>query len=62
MNFLSDVMRIAFLGPGGSYAEIAKDEFKDKYDIYPEEHPLNMISRVIDYVDNNPQSVGVIPH
>lgn len=39
MNFLSNVMRIAFLGPGGSYAEIAKDEFKDKYDIYPEEHP-----------------------
>ena len=61
MNFLSDVMRIAFLGPGGSYAEIAKDEFKDKYDIYPEEKPLNMISRVIDFVDDNPQSIGVIP-
>lgn len=61
MNFLSNVMRIAFLGPGGSYAEIAKDEFKDKYDIYPEEQPLNMISRVIDYVDDNPMSIGVIP-
>ena len=61
MNFLSDVMRIAFLGPGGSYTEIAKDEFKDKYDIYPIEEPLNMISKVIDFVDDNPQTVGVIP-
>ncbi len=61
MNFLSNVSKIAFLGPGGSYAEIAKDEFKDRYDIYPYEEPLNMIRRVIDYVDDNYGAVGVIP-
>lgn len=61
MNFLSDVIRIAFLGPGGSYCEMAKDKLLDKYDIYPAEEPLNMISRVIEFVDKNPQTVGVIP-
>lgn len=61
MNFLSEVLRIAYLGPGGSYCEMAKDEFLDKYDIYPPEEPLNMISRVIDFVDDNPGTIGVIP-
>ncbi len=61
MNFLSEVIRIAFLGPGGSYCEMAKDELLDKYDIYPMEEPLNMISRVIEFVDKNPLTVGVIP-
>lgn len=61
MNFLAEVLRIAYLGPGGSYCEMAKDEFLDKYDIYPAEEPLNMISRVVDFVDNNPNTIGVIP-
>lgn len=61
MNFLSGVTKIAYLGPGGSYCEMAKDEFLDKYDIYPSEEPLNMISRVVDFVDDNPGSIGVIP-
>ena len=61
MNFLSGVTKIAYLGPGGSYCEMAKDEFLDKYDIYPTEEPLNMISRVVDFVDDNPGTIGVIP-
>ncbi|MBR1680348.1 prephenate dehydratase [bacterium] len=61
MDFLSGVMRIAYLGPGGSYCEMAKDEFLDRYDFYPAEEPLNMISRVVDFVDENPNTVGVIP-
>lgn len=61
MNFLSGVMRIAYLGPGGSYCEMAKDELLDMYDFYPAEEPLNMISRVINFVDDNPNTVGVIP-
>lgn len=61
MNFLSGITRIAYLGPGGSYCEMAKDKLLDKYDIYPSEEPLNMISRVIDFVDKNPNTIGVIP-
>lgn len=61
MENLSGVMKIAYLGPGGSYCEMAKDEFLDMYDFYPAEEPLNMISRVIDFVDENPGTVGVIP-
>lgn len=61
MNFLSQVLKIGYLGPGGSYCEMAKDEFLDKFDIYPPEEPFNMISRVVDFVDDNPGSVGVIP-
>ena len=61
MKFLSDVLKIAYLGPGGSYCEMAKDEFLDKYDFYPMEEHFNMISRVIDFVDETPFAVGVIP-
>ena len=61
MNFLSNVLKIGYLGPGGSYCEMAKDEFLDKYDIYPAEEPFNMISRVVDFVDNNECTIGVIP-
>lgn len=60
MDF-SSVERIAYLGPHGSFSEMAADSFCSKYKIsaYPE--PQNTIRQVIEYVDNNPNVLGVIP-
>ena len=60
MDF-SNVERIAYLGPHGSFSEMAADSFCSKYKIsaYPE--PQNTIRQVIEYVDNNPNVLGVIP-
>ena len=60
MDF-SNVERIAYLGPHGSFSEMAADSFCSKYKIsaYPE--PQNTIRQVIEYVDNTPNVLGVIP-
>ena len=62
MSILEDVEQIAFLGPGGSYTEIAKDKFCEKYDLKRAYYnPFRTIKNVIEFVDNTPKSVGVIP-
>jgi len=60
MDF-SNVERIAYLGPQGSFSEMAADIFCGKYKIcaYPE--PQKTIRQVIEYVDENPNVLGVIP-
>ncbi len=62
MSFLENVEEIAFLGPGGSYTEIAKDKFCEKYGLrYARYNPLRTIREVVEFVDNTPNSVGVVP-
>lgn len=61
MTFLSDVKEIVFLGPAGSYSEMAKDKFCKMYDLRVQETPLKTISQVIEYVDKSENVVGVIP-
>ena len=60
-SFLEKVQSIAYLGPGGSYTEMAKDIFCQKYGLNVHLEPLNSIKRVLEYVDENPFSVGVLP-
>ena len=56
-----NVKRIAYLGPEASFTEMAKDKFCEKFKInaYPE--PLQTIKQVMDFVDNNPDTLGVLP-
>lgn len=61
MAFLSEIKEIVYLGPSGSYSEIAKDEFCKFYNLNVAQTPLKTISEVIDYVDNTENSLGVIP-
>lgn len=75
MSFLNSIDTIAYLGPGGSYTEMAKDVFCDKYclldgtkDEAPQcrekavkLEPLGTIKRVLEFVDENPNAVGVLP-
>lgn len=60
MDF-SNIERIAYLGPLGSFSEMAADIFCSKYKInaYPE--PQKTIRQVIEYTDNTPNVLGVIP-
>jgi len=56
-----NVKRIAYLAPEASFTEMAKDKFCDKLRInaYPE--PLGTIKQVMEFVDENPNTLGVLP-
>ena len=60
MDF-SNVQRIAYLGPEASFSEMATDIFREKYSItaYPEK--MTTIRQVIEFVDDNPNTLGVLP-
>jgi len=57
----SNIDKIAYLGIGGSYSEIAKDVFCKKYNIESYQTSLKTISEIIDYVDTCPRVLGVLP-
>ncbi len=52
---------IVCLGIGGSYSEIAKDKLFKAYDLYLYQRSLRSIKECIDYVDENSNSVAIIP-
>jgi len=60
-EFLEKVQTVVYLGPGGSYTEMAKDIFCEKYGLNVKMEPMNTIKRVLEYVDENPSAVGVLP-
>lgn len=61
MSFLEQVQTIAYLGPSGSYTEMAKDIFCEKHQLRVEAKPQTSIKRVLEFVDNNPGTIGVLP-
>ncbi len=61
MSFLESVQKVAYLGPGGSYTEMAKDVFCEKYKISVYQEPMKTIKQVLEFIDENPCSVGVLP-
>jgi len=61
MEFLNSVKEVVFLGPGGSYSEMAKDFFCKNYGLNVTETPFKTITQVIEYVDKNKNILGVIP-
>lgn len=60
MDF-SEVKKIAYLGPQASFSEMAADIFCAKYNIHPSPSPMNTIRQVIEFVDETPGVLGVIP-
>lgn len=60
MDF-SKVEKIAYLGPQASFSEMAADIFRTRYEINPEPALMKTIRQVIEYVDENPNVLGVIP-
>lgn len=61
MSFISQVEKIAYLGPGGSYTEMAKDIFCQRYEINAYQEPMKTIKSVLEFVDNTPNSIGILP-
>lgn len=62
MSFLNNVREIVFLGPGGSYTEMAKDIFYRHYELYDSvQTPMKTIRGVVEYVSENPNTLGVLP-
>jgi len=60
-SFLQSAETIAYLGPGGSYTEMAKDLFCKKYELGGYQQPMSTIKSVLEFVDNNPNTIGVLP-
>ncbi|MEI8128205.1 MAG: prephenate dehydratase [bacterium] len=61
MTFLNLVQTIAYLGPGGSYTEMAKDIFCEKYGLNVELKPMPTIKQALNFVDTTPNSIAVLP-
>lgn len=55
------VENIAYLGPNASFSEMAKDLFCVKYNISAYSVPMPTIRQVIEYVEDNPETLGVLP-
>lgn len=56
-----NIEEIVYLGPNASFTEMAKDLFCNKYNITSYPKPLQTIRQVIQYVDENPNVLGVLP-
>lgn len=56
-----NVSRIAYLGPNASFSEMAKDIFSAKYELEAYPTPMQTIRQVIEYVEENPNTLGVLP-
>lgn len=61
MTFLQGVEKIAYLGPGGSYTEMAKDIFCQRYNLETYQEPMKTIKMVLEFVDNTPNTIGILP-
>lgn len=57
---LETVKTIAYLGPQASFTEMAKDYFCKKFNISAYPTPLQTIRQVVEYVDETPNSLGVL--
>lgn len=60
VNFES-VRNIAYLEPPNSFSEMAKDEFCRMHKLNCFTTPLTTIKQIVDYVAQNPDTVGVLP-
>lgn len=58
---LEHIQNIAYLGPQGSYTEMAMDYFANKYEIQAYTREQKTIRQVLEYVAENPNTLGVLP-
>ncbi|MDE6139170.1 MAG: hypothetical protein K2F57_06840, partial [Candidatus Gastranaerophilales bacterium] len=61
VNFES-VKNIAFLEPVNSFSDMAKDKFCERFNLYDcFTTPMTTIKQIVDYVAQNPDTLGVLP-
>ena len=56
-----DFNEVICLGMGGTYSEIAKDKLFKKYDLYLYQRSLTSIKECIEYVDEFPNAIAILP-
>lgn len=56
-----NIENIVYLGPSGSYTEMAADYFVDKYKIQGRPIEQKTIRQVAEFVDETPNTLGVLP-
>lgn len=61
MGNFESVKNIAYLEPQNSFSEMAKDEFCRIYKLNCFTTPLTTIKQIVDYVAQNPDTLGVLP-
>lgn len=61
MSFIQSAEQIVYLGPGGSYTEMAKDIFCQRYELNAAQTPMKTIKQVLEYIDETPNAIGVLP-
>lgn len=61
MGNFESVRNIAYLEPQNSFSEMAKDEFCRIYKLNCFTTPLTTIKQIVDYVAQNPDTLGVLP-
>ena len=57
-----EIKELLFLGPVGTYSEIAKNQFLTllgQNNIL--QTPFATVKKIIEYIDNNPNTAGIIP-
>ncbi len=55
------IKTIAYLGTAGSFTEMAKDYFCNKYNLNAYQMPFRTIKEIIAYVEDDKDAVGIIP-
>ena len=58
---LSNILNIAYMGPEGSFSEMARDIFCERLGIDTFSTPIKTIPEIVDFVDKNPFTLGVLP-
>lgn len=61
MLSFESVKNIAYLEPETSFSEMAKDEFCRKFEIKCESTPIKTIKQIVEFVEQNPDNLGVLP-
>lgn len=61
MSNFDTVKNIAYLEPQNSFSEMAKDEFCHIHNINCFSTPIKTIKQIVDYVAQNPDTLGILP-
>ncbi|MCM1338038.1 MAG: ACT domain-containing protein [Muribaculaceae bacterium] len=61
MTNFESIKNIVFLEPKCSFSEMAKDKFCEKYKLQCQSTPMKTIKQIVDYVAQNPDTLGVLP-
>ncbi len=61
MLSFDSVKNIAYLEPQTSFSEMAKDKFCQKFDIQCDSTPIKTIKQIVEFVEQDPDYLGVLP-